>query len=83
MGMSEQEKVLIVQKAKEYVQAESEASFKKEVVDALDEHAYEELYDRFYASLSFGTAGMRGVIGAAEQDQSVHGPQGDPRTCDI
>lgn len=63
MGMTEQEKVLIVQKAKEYVQAETEAQFKKEVADALDEQAFDELYDRFYASLSFGTAGMRGVIG--------------------
>ncbi|HCG64897.1 MAG TPA: phospho-sugar mutase, partial [Sphaerochaeta sp.] len=63
MAMKEQEKVLIYQKAQEYVQTESEAQFKKEIVDALDEHADDELYDRFYTTLSFGTAGMRGVIG--------------------
>ena len=63
MAMKEQEKVLIYQKAQEYVQTESEAQFKKEIVNALDEHADDELYDRFYTTLSFGTAGMRGVIG--------------------
>ncbi|MFA7641983.1 MAG: phospho-sugar mutase, partial [Sphaerochaetaceae bacterium] len=63
MSMTEQERVLIIQKANEYVKAETEAQFKKEIVDALDEQAFDELYDRFYTSLSFGTAGMRGVIG--------------------
>ena len=28
-----------------------------------DEHADDDLYDRFYTALAFGTAGMRGVIG--------------------
>ena len=72
MSLSEQEKVLIVQKAKEYIQAESEALFKKEIVDALDEHAYDELHDRFYTSLSFGTAGMRGVIGGGTNRINPH-----------
>jgi phosphoglucomutase len=63
MAMTEQERKLIYRKAEEYIQAETELQFKKEVVDALDEHADDDLYDRFYTSLSFGTAGMRGVIG--------------------
>lgn len=63
MAMTEQERALIYQKAQDYIQAETEAQFKKEVVDALDEHADDDLYDRFYTALAFGTAGMRGVIG--------------------
>jgi phosphoglucomutase len=63
MAMTEQERTLIYQKAEEYVQHEDELLFRKEVADALDEHADEDLYDRFYTALAFGTAGMRGVIG--------------------
>lgn len=63
MAMTEQERKLIYQKAEEYIQAETEAQFRKEVANALDEHADDDLYDRFYTALAFGTAGMRGVIG--------------------
>ncbi|MDD3366745.1 MAG: phospho-sugar mutase [Sphaerochaetaceae bacterium] len=63
MALTEQEKVLIYRKAQDYVQSEGNALFRKEVIDALDEHADDELYDRFYTSLAFGTAGIRGVIG--------------------
>jgi phosphoglucomutase len=63
MVMTEQERKLIYQKAEEYVQHEDELLFRKEVADALDEHADDDLYDRFYTALAFGTAGMRGVIG--------------------
>ena len=63
MALNEQERALIYRKAEDYIKAETEAQFKKEVVDALDEHADDELHDRFYTALAFGTAGMRGVIG--------------------
>jgi phosphoglucomutase len=63
MAMTEQERALIYQKANDYVQHETEPMFRKEVADALDEHADDDLYDRFYTALAFGTAGMRGVIG--------------------
>jgi phosphoglucomutase len=63
MALTEQERALIYRKAEDYIKAEMEAQFKKEVVDALDEHADDELHDRFYTALAFGTAGMRGVIG--------------------
>jgi phosphoglucomutase len=63
MALTEQERALIYRKAEDYIKAETEAQFKKEVVDALDEHADDELHDRFYTALAFGTAGMRGVIG--------------------
>ena len=38
----------------------------------------DELYDRFYTQLEFGTAGLRGVIGAGEN--RMNGPQGYPGT---
>ncbi len=50
-------------KAEAYIESEKNDAFRKEVEDAIRNKAYEELYDRFYTSLAFGTAGMRGVIG--------------------
>lgn len=54
---------MIQQKAKDYIAFESDPHFRQEVLTSLDENAVDDLYDRFYTSLSFGTAGMRGVIG--------------------
>lgn len=51
------------QKASEYVEYEMEESFRKEVIQAMNEEDVESLHDRFYTELTFGTAGMRGVIG--------------------
>lgn len=50
-------------KAEIYIQAEHETTFRKEVEDDLLAKNWESLYDRFYTSLAFGTAGMRGVLG--------------------
>jgi len=63
MMLSEMEREELYQKAREYVEQELDPFFRKQVVDALDEHADEDLRDRFYTALAFGTAGMRGVIG--------------------
>lgn len=63
MALNEQEKKQIITKAQEYIELEQEALFRNEVVNALDEEAFDDLYDRFYTSLTFGTAGMRGIIG--------------------
>lgn len=63
MDLTEIEREDIRRKALAYIQAELDPQFRKEVADALDEHADDDLYDRFYTSLAFGTAGMRGVIG--------------------
>lgn len=49
--------------AAEYVSAEAHPWFKGQVIEALNQEAVQDLNDRFYRSLSFGTAGMRGVIG--------------------
>lgn len=50
-------------KAEAYIQAEQEPLFRDEVVQALEKEQWDDLYDRFYTSLSFGTAGLRGVLG--------------------
>ena len=50
-------------KATEYVTNEQDEHFKKEVIQAMNAEDMEDLHDRFYTELAFGTAGMRGVIG--------------------
>jgi len=50
-------------KAQAYLAAEQNDLFKAEVERELASEAWEALFDRFYTSLSFGTAGMRGIIG--------------------
>lgn len=49
--------------AKEYVSLEQDGRFAEEVERLLHDRDYEALNDRFYTSLSFGTGGLRGVIG--------------------
>ncbi|MGD1817105.1 MAG: phospho-sugar mutase [Pleomorphochaeta sp.] len=53
----------IIKKAKDYISAERNDVFRKEVEIALENENFDDLYDRFYTTLAFGTAGMRGVIG--------------------
>jgi phosphoglucomutase len=53
----------IIQRAQEYITFENDPAFRDEVITSLDENAFDNLYERFYTSLAFGTAGMRGVIG--------------------
>ena len=50
-------------KAESYVESEKEDFFRNEVAALLDKGDDEALYDAFYTTLAFGTAGMRGVIG--------------------
>ncbi len=50
-------------KAEAYIRSEQQEVFRKEVEAELESANWEALYDRFYTSLAFGTAGMRGVIG--------------------
>lgn len=50
-------------KADSYLRAERQEVFSKEVEADLSQSNWESLYDRFYTSLAFGTAGMRGIIG--------------------
>ena len=50
-------------KAEEYMQMEKNEYFRKEMAEVLAKEDAEELNDRFYTGLSFGTGGLRGVIG--------------------
>jgi len=50
-------------KAEAYIRSEQESVFRQEVEQDLAKEDWESLYDRFYTSLSFGTAGLRGIIG--------------------
>lgn len=50
-------------KAEAYIRSEQESVFREEVEQALANESWEDLYDRFYTSLSFGTAGLRGILG--------------------
>ncbi len=63
MQISELEKAEVLEKAKSYIESEKTEAFKAEVENAIKNEDWEDLYDRFYTSLAFGTAGMRGVIG--------------------
>jgi phosphoglucomutase len=53
----------ILDRAKTYVESEKCEEFRCEVENAIKKNREEDLYDRFYSTLAFGTAGMRGVIG--------------------
>ncbi|MGH0052542.1 MAG: phospho-sugar mutase [Sphaerochaetaceae bacterium] len=50
-------------KANAYLQAEDQDVFRDEVERELAQGDWATLYEQFYTSLSFGTAGMRGIIG--------------------
>ena len=50
-------------KAENYLQLEKNEHFRKEVADLLKAEEWEDLNDRFFMDLSFGTGGLRGVIG--------------------
>jgi len=53
----------IRRRAEEYVRREEDPEFRGEVESLLEREDWDELADRFYTDLSFGTGGLRGVIG--------------------
>ncbi len=53
----------ILARAREYIEFESSADFRGEVQSLLDRKDFDELNERFYTDLSFGTGGLRGIIG--------------------
>ncbi len=57
----ENEKIL--EAAKQYIRQESNAQFRGEVEKLVEAKNWDELSDRFYTDLEFGTGGLRGVIG--------------------
>ncbi len=50
--------------AEEYLAREEHPEFRREMEEVLSGGSEEDLADRFYTRLAFGTGGMRGVIGA-------------------
>ncbi|MBD3390543.1 MAG: phospho-sugar mutase, partial [Chitinivibrionales bacterium] len=57
------EKQNILLRARQYIAAETNPAFRSEVEDLVASGDLEELGDRFYTDLVFGTGGLRGVIG--------------------
>lgn len=57
------DKDLILKKAKEYVETEKDKFFRDQVETLINQKNFDELEDRFYTDLEFGTGGLRGVIG--------------------
>ncbi len=53
----------IKKRAEKYLSGETNNRFRQEVKKMLEEENFDELSDRFYTSLDFGTGGLRGVIG--------------------
>lgn len=53
----------IVTRAEEYIALERDDFFRNQVELLVQENDTEELYDRFYRDLEFGTGGLRGLIG--------------------
>ncbi len=49
--------------ARRYISQESNEQFRAEVEKLISEQKWDELNDRFYTDLEFGTGGLRGVIG--------------------
>lgn len=59
-------------KASEYVNNERDQRFSSQVIELMNREDLEELHDRFYTELKFGTAGMRGVIGGGTNRMNPH-----------
>ncbi len=57
------EKAEILKRAKEYIEAEKDERFRKEVEELVRKEDIKELEDRFYQTLEFGTGGLRGIMG--------------------
>ena len=64
----------IISRAKEYIAAEKDEGFRKEVEEliASPEKNAAELEDRFYRNLEFGTGGLRGVIGGGTNRMNTY-----------
>ncbi|MFW5802190.1 MAG: phospho-sugar mutase, partial [Spirochaeta sp.] len=53
----------LLARAQEYISQEENERFRAEVEQLVQAKDTEELADRFYTDLEFGTGGLRGVIG--------------------
>lgn len=53
----------LLKRAKDYLENEKDEFFRSDIQKVIDQDDMEELQDRFYQSLEFGTGGLRGIIG--------------------
>jgi phosphoglucomutase len=53
----------ILERANQYIQEEKDERFSKEIEDLIAKEDFNELEDRFYQTLEFGTGGLRGIMG--------------------
>ena len=53
----------LIRIAEEYTEFEKNEKFRTEVSDLIEKKDFDELNDRFFKQLDFGTGGIRGVIG--------------------
>lgn len=60
MALNEKE---LTELAGQYIKSEKDNSFCKEIETLLADKKFDELNDRFYKELDFGTGGIRGIIG--------------------
>ncbi len=57
------DKKTVLERAREYLSKETDATFKNQVETLVAQDNMKELEDRFYRDLEFGTGGLRGLIG--------------------
>ena len=57
------EKAEILKRAQDYIAAEKDERFRKEIEELVAKEDFTELEDRFYQTLEFGTGGLRGIMG--------------------
>ncbi len=62
----------ILNKAKLWTKEPYDESTRNEIQKLIDDNNDKELIDRFYSSLEFGTAGMRGLRGAGENRMNIY-----------
>lgn len=60
------DKQVLLKKAEEYLQNETDQYFIDDLKAVIDSDNIDELNDRFYTELKFGTGGIRGVIGGGD-----------------
>ncbi len=53
----------LIRIAEEYTSFENNEKFRKEIEELIEKKDFDELNDRFFKQLDFGTGGIRGVIG--------------------
>ena len=72
----------LFKRIEKYIRLEKNKHFKDEAMKLLNENNENELLNRFYKDLEFGTAGMRGIIGAGTCYMNTYNvTKSKPRNC--